>query len=320
MQIGTRMARVKAILRNVPTSAWILLLMIIFFARATPMFLTLSNVANILSQGAILIILCMGVIVVKITGGIELSVSGVLTLAGMVMAGSIVKLGVPMQASLLLALLIGIIFGLLNGVFVTSLGLPSFIATLGTQGMAFGIALGMNEGSVYTGLPPSINQLGNGTLWGVPVAIWVSVAAVSLTWFLLNHTRFGVYVYALGGNEEALALAGKPAWWYKMLAYIYSGMMAGLAGIVMTARNMVSQPRVGEGMEFEAFAGVVLGGSFAAGRGSALGTIVGALFILVLRNGLNVVGVPTYIQLAIIGSVLITAIVLSTLVERRWRN
>ena len=294
--------------------------MIIVFARSTPVFLTTYNAANILNQGAILIILCMGVIVVKNTGGIGLSVGGVLTLAGMVMAGSIVKLGMPVPVALLVALVIGTLFGLLNGILVSRMNIPSFVATLGTQGMAFGIALGMNEGNVYTGLPQSINQLGNGTLWGVPVAIWVSVAAVALTWFLLNHTRFGVYVYAIGGNEEALALAGKPSWWYKMLAYIYSGLMAGLAGIVMTTRNMVSQPRVGEGMEFEAFAGVVLGGSFAAGRGSALGTIVGALFILVLRNGLNVIGVPTYIQLAIIGSVLIAAIVVSTLVERHWRN
>jgi len=311
------MSWLKMAFRKAPTSAWVLLLMIILFSRATPMFLTLHNAVNILTQGAILIILCMGVIVVKITGGIELSVSGVLTLAGMVMAGSIVKLGVPIPVALLLALGVGLAFGLLNGIFVARMGIPSFIATLGTQGMAFGIALGMNDGNVYAGLPPAISQLGSGTWLGVPVPIWIAGLAVVLSFFLLNYTRFGVYVYAIGGNEEALILAGRPSWWYKTLSYVYSGLMAGLAAIVTTSRSMVSQPRVGEGLEFEAFAGVVLGGSFAAGRGSAAGTIIGALFILVLRNGLNVVGVPTYLQLAIIGPVLIGSIVLSTLVERR---
>lgn len=314
------MLSVRTVLQKVPTSAWVLLLMVALFARSTPVFLTSHNAVNILNQGAILIILCMGVIVVKITGGIELSVGGVLTLAGMVMAGSIVRLGFPVLLALLSALLVGTSFGFLNGVFVSRMRIPSFVATLGTQGMAFGIALGMNEGNVYAGLPRTINQIGSGKLWGVSVPIWLAGAAILSSYFLLNYTRFGVYVYAIGGNEEALALAGKPAWWYKTLAYAYSGLMAGLAAIVITARNMAAQPRVGEGLEFEAFAGVVLGGSFAAGRGSAAGTIIGALFILVLRNGLNVVGVPSYRQLAIVGPVLIGAIVLSTLVEKRLQK
>ena len=294
--------------------------MVIVFARSTPVFLTTYNAANILNQGAILIILCMGVIVVKITGGIELSVGGVLTLAGMVMAGSIVKLGMPVPVALLAALVIGSLFGLLNGIFFSRMDIPSFVATLGTQGMAFGIALGMNEGNVYAGMPKVINRIGNGQLWGVPIPILIAAVAIVSSYFLLNYTRFGVYVYAIGGNEEALALAGKPTWWYKTLAYVYSGLMAGLAAIVITSRNMAAQPRVGEGLEFEAFAGVVLGGSFAAGRGSAAGTIIGALFILVLRNGLNVIGIPTYRQLAIVGPVLIGAIVLSTLVEERLQK
>jgi ribose transport system permease protein len=137
-----------------------------------------------------------------------------------------------------------------------------------------------------------------------------------LTNLILTQTPLGVYIYALGGNEEALKLSGKPAWIYKILAYSYSGLTAGIAACILTSRNMAAQPTVGSGMEFEAFAGVVLGGSFIAGKGTAIGAVLGALFILVLRNGLNLLGIPTYLQLAIFGTVLITAIVLSTLVER----
>jgi ribose transport system permease protein len=133
----------------------------------------------------------------------------------------------------------------------------------------------------------------------------------------LNHTKFGVYVYAIGGNEEALKLAGKPVSLYKVLPYAYSGFTAGIAALIVISRNMAAQPTVGLGMEFEAFAGVVLGGSYMAGRGTAGGALLGAIVILVLRNGLNLIGIPTYMQLAIIGAVLITAIVASTVVERK---
>ncbi|MBC7233475.1 MAG: ABC transporter permease [Chloroflexi bacterium] len=305
----------KTLLRQVPTVVWVLLGMILFFARFAPAFFTLKNAVNLLTQGSILMILCMGVIVVKITGGIELSVGAVMTLAGMVMAWALAYAKLPIPVALLLSLIVGGLCGLLNGFFVTKMDIPSFIATLGTQGIAAGISLGMNNGNVIWGLPASIGYLGNGTFLHLPVPMWLSVLAFLCSFTLLNFTPFGVYVYALGGNEQALVLTGKPAWWYKTLVYVYAGLMAGLAAIVITGRNMCAQPTVGLGMEFEAFSAVVLGGSFAAGRGTAIGTVIGVLFILILRNGLNVMGIPTYIQLAIIGPVLIGAIVLSVLVE-----
>ncbi len=132
----------------------------------------------------------------------------------------------------------------------------------------------------------------------------------------MNKTKFGTYIYALGGNEEALKLSGKSVILYKILAYAFSGLTAGIAALILTSRNMAAQPTVGLGMEFQAFAGVVLGGSFMAGRGTVTGAALGALVIIVLRNGLNLIGIPTYLQLAIFGSVLITAIVLSTLLEQ----
>jgi len=317
MSVYTRKLSLKSVFVNIPTVVWALLLMIVFFAQATPAFFTLSNALNLFRQGSILMTLCMGVIVVSITGGIELSVGGVMTLGGMVMAWTLVNWQVPVPVALLLALMVGAICGLLNGIFVVKMGIPSFIATLGTQGMAIGLSLGINNGCVIWGLPEAIDRIGNGTLFGLPIPIWVSILAFILSFVLLKFTPFGVYVYAIGGNEDALKLTGKPSWWYKILVYTYCGLLSGLAAIIITSRNMAAQPTVGLGMEFEAFSAVVLGGCFAAGRGTVIGTVLGVLFILILRNGLNVMGIPTYYQLAIIGVVLIGAIVMSILVERR---
>jgi len=317
MSAGTRKLSLRSLLRNAPAVAWALLIMIAFFAREEPRFFTISNATNLLRQGSMLMILCMGVVLVKISGGMDLSVGAVMTLSGMVMAWTLVNWNVPIPVAMLLCLAVGIICGLLNGVFVAKMNIPSFVATLGMQGMGIGLSLAMNKGCVIWGMPQGAGVVGNGVLLGVPIPIWISGMALVSSFVLLKSTPFGVYVYAIGGNEDALKLAGKISWRYKVLVYAYSGLLAGLAGIVITSRNMAAQPTVGLGMEFEAFSGVVLGGSFVAGRGTALGTVLGVLFILILRNGLNVMGIPTYYQLAIIGVVLISAIIMSILIDRR---
>lgn len=319
MSIGTRKLSLRSAFVRIPPVVWALVAMVIFFARMDPRFLTLSNVANLFTQGSILMILCMGVVVVSIAGGIELSVGAVMTLAGMAMAWVLVHTGLPIAVALLVPLAVGVACGILNGIFVARMNIPSFIATLGTQGMAVGLCLGMNSGNVIAGLPRQVAGIGGGSWLGIPVPIWASLAAFASSFVLLRFTPFGVYVYAIGGNEQALKLTGRPSWWYKVLAFAYAGLMSGLAAIIITTRNMTAQPTVGLGMEFEAFSGTVLGGC-AAGRGGAAETTLGVLFILILRNGLNVIGVPTYYQLAIIGIALISAIVVSVVLERRMKK
>lgn len=309
----------KSKARHTPPAIWFLLFMVIFFAMRESSFLTLANLVSMLRQGSILIILCMGVAFVRIAGGIDLSVGAVMTLAGMVMAWLLAKTSVPTIVGLLAPLFIGLSFGILNGIFVSKMQIPSFIATLGTQGIAFGLSLGMNKGYVISGLPSSLEVLGNGTILGLPTPIWFALFAILLSYILLDLTPFGVYVYAIGGNEDALKLAGKPSWIYKALTFGYAGLMAGLAAIVITTRTMAAQPTVGSGMEFEAFFATVLGGVF-AGRGGMFETISGVLFILILRNGLNLMGVPTYLQLAITGIVLIFGIIFSTVLDRHLRQ
>jgi ribose transport system permease protein len=298
---------------------WALVFMLALFGAIQPRFLTASNAISMLCQGSILAILSLGVAGVRVAGGIDLSVGAVMTLAGMAMAWCLVNASMPIAVALLAALLVGAVFGLLNGIFVSRMRIPSFIATLGTQGIALGLSLGMNKGYVISGLPEAVGRFGNGTFLGLPIPIWLAVAAMLATIVLLRLMPFGIYTYAIGGNEDALILAGKPAWWIKTLGFGYAGLLAGLAAIVVTARSMAAQPTVGMGMEFEAFSASVLGG-VSAGRGGAGGTILGVLFILILRNGLNVIGVPTYYQLAIIGITLISGMAVSMVLERKLRG
>ncbi len=299
---------------------WVLVIMLLFFSIIAPSFLTLENALSLARQGAILVILCMGVIVIKITGGMDLSNGAIMTLAGMIMAWAMVKMNISVPIACLMAVITAVLFGFLNGFLVSILKIPSFITTLGTQGIAVGLALGINNGNVIGNLPKSISVIGESDILGIPLPLIITAIVFALSFNLLNNTKFGTYIYAIGGNEEALKLTGQPVLLYKILAYAYSGFTAGIAALILTSRNMAAQPTVGLGMEFQAFAGVVLGGSFMAGRGTAAGALIGSLVIIILRNGLNLIGIPTYLQLAIFGSVLITAIVISTLVEQKTQK
>ena len=316
MRTKSNTRSLKASLLKIQPVNIVFIVMMIFFSIAAPNFMSIENALSLARQGALLMILCMGVIVVKITGGMDLATGAIMTLSGMIMAWTMVRMNASLPIACLLAVLTAVFFGFLNGFFVSVMKIPSFISTLGTQGIAIGLALGLNEGNVIGNLPAVTSVIGNNDFMGIPNPLLITLLVIGLTFILLNLTKFGMYIYAIGGNEEALKLAGKPVILYKILAYTYSGLMAGIAALILTSRNMAAQPTVGLGMEFQAFAGVVLGGSFMAGRGTVSGAVLGALVILILRNGLNLVGIPTYLQLAIFGSVLISAIVLSTLIEQ----
>ena len=313
------LATLKTKIRQIPPVILVFALMVVFFAAGHPTFLTIDNIVNTLRQGSILVMLCMGVAFVRIAGGIDLSVGAIMSLCGMIMAWVLAGRSMPIVIGLAAAILVGFVLGMLNGLLVSKVQMPSFIVTLGTQGIAYGISLGMNKGLSISGLPDSLDALGNGAIFGLPIPFCFALFTIVLSYVLLNLTPFGIYLYAIGGNEDALRLAGKPSWKYKALTYGYSGIMAGLAGIVITVRTMAAQPTVGQGMEFEAFFAVVLGGVF-AGKGGMAEILLGAFFILVLRNGLNIMGIPTYLQLAIIGIVLISGIIVSMTFTRRLRR
>jgi ribose transport system permease protein len=306
-QLVTR-TRVLQVFAELPGAAYLLALMAVLLGIATPDFFTVANLTNVALQVAVLSIVSFGMTLVILTEGIDLSLGPVLGLCGVAM-GMLVVAGWPLIFAIGIALLIGAAFGALNGTLVAYVEMPPFIVTLGTFGIAMSIAMVLTEGNSVTGLPEYVRLFNDGVFLGIPVPLWATTACFALTYVLLYHTRFGRYTFAIGGNRQALILSGSPARFYQVLVYVYAGALAAIASFIMTARMNAAHPTIGVGLEFDAIAAVILGGtSFEKGRGGIIGTVVGAFAVGVLRNGLNLMGVSTEWQVAVVGLVIILAV------------
>jgi len=304
-------------LPELPGAAYLFVLLAAGFALATPDFASARNLSNVGLQAAALMIVSLGMTLVILTEGIDLSLGAVLGLCGVVMSLLLVSRGVPMPLALGAAILIGIIAGSLNGALVAYAAMPPFIVTLGTYGMAQSLAMVLTEGHSVTGLPAAVRWFNEGDWLGLPVPIWTVLLVFALTYLLLYHTRFGRYVFAIGGNRRALELSGVPVRAYLVAVYAYAGFLAALASFIMTARMNAGHPTIAIGLEFDAIAAVVLGGtSFEKGRGGLWGTVVGALTVALLRNGLNLVGLSTEWQVAVVGLVIVSAVAVDALRSR----
>lgn len=278
---------------------------------ASDKFLTSSNLANIGRQVSINAIIAVGMTCVILTGGIDLSVGPVMALSGTLTAGLMVA-GVPPALAIGAGMLVGIAFGVGNGLFVAYLHMPPIIVTLATMGIARGFGLMYTDGYPISGLPDWFGFFGRESLLGIQVPILIMLLTYLVAYVLLQHTRIGRYIYAIGGNEEAVRLSGVRAARFKLLVYGISGLTAAVAGLVLTSRLMSGQPNAGVSFELDAIAAVVLGGaSIAGGRGVILGTLVGALLLGVLNNGLNMLGVSPYVQSVIKGGIILLAIYIS---------
>ncbi|WP_413615274.1 ABC transporter permease [Halomonas cupida] len=274
-------------------------------------FLTSSNLFNLARQASIIAILAAGMSLAILTGGIDLSVGPVMALSGTVMAGLMVA-GMPPSVAIIAGLLVGAAFGAINGAFVAFAGMPPIIVTLATMGIARGLALIYTGGYPISGLPAEFAFFGRGSLAGIEMPIIIMIAVFAIGYVLLSHTATGRYLYAIGGNEEATRLSGIRVSRYKMLVYVLSGTTAAIAGLILTSRLMSGQPNAGVGFELDAIAAVVLGGAaITGGRGMILGTLVGALLLGVLNNGLNLMGVSPYLQNVIKGCIILLAIYIS---------
>jgi ribose transport system permease protein len=296
-----------------PGAVYALIALSLVFSVSTAQFLTLRNLTNVGMQGSVLIIVSLGMTLIILSEGIDLSIGPVLGLAGVVLAlGVKQEMGLPL--AMLLAILAGGAFGALNGVLIAYLGLPPFVVTLGSFGMAQGLALVLTEGSSIAGLGSAIQYFNDGRILGIQVPIVMAAIAFLVVHVVLYRTKFGTYVFALGGNQEALALAGVRTRLYKTAVYFLGGILAGLGALVMTARMNAAHPTVGVGLEFDAIASVLLGGtSFERGKGWLGGSIIGALAVSVLRNGLNLIGLSTSWQVSMVGLVIILAIAVDSL-------
>jgi ribose transport system permease protein len=290
--------------------------MIIVFASMTPVFLTERNLINILQQSSINACIAIGMTLVIISGGIDLSVGPVAALAAVISA-SLLMAGYPVPVVLLSALMVGLICGAVNGGLIAYGGLQPFIVTLGTLSLFRALALIYTGGNPVLGLPNEFRRLFTSELFGLPVpVIVVAFLAIAAT-ILLKKTPLGEYILAVGGNEEAARVSGVPIEMTKVLTYMISGGLAALAAIILIARLGAAEPILGNLWELEAIAAAAIGGaSLMGGKGSIIGTILGAVVLGAMRNGLTLLNVQAFYQLLATGII----IVLAMLIDRFARG
>ncbi|RCF49164.1 ribose ABC transporter permease [Aeromonas hydrophila] len=308
--------------RGVMSKAWwienkslvALLVLIGVVSFLSPNFFTADNLLNILRQTSVNAIMAVGMTLVILTAGIDLSVGSVLALCG-ALAATMVAMELPIALVIPLTLGAGALLGGISGLIIAKGKVQAFIATLVTMTALRGVTMVYTEGRpISTGFSDSADHfawLGTGYLFGLPVPIWLMAIVFLLAWFMLNHTRLGRYIYALGGNESATRLSGINVDRVKLAVYGLCGMLSALAGLIVTSRLSSAQPTAGMGYELDAIAAVVLGGtSLMGGKGRIMGTLIGALIIGFLNNALNLLDVSSYYQMIAKASVILLAVMI----------
>jgi ribose transport system permease protein len=280
------------------------------FSLLSPYFFSVNNLLTVATQTAVIAIIAIGQTYVLITGGIDLAIGSNIALSAMV-AGLVMRANIPTPIAIIAGLITGTIAGAFSGSLVSFGKIPPFIATLGTMTIARGLALTLTQAVPISNLPKNFTVWGTGSTLGIPNPVIVMVLLVIIFGFILAKTKLGRHIYATGSNFEAARLSGVNTKSVLMAVYIFSGLLAAFAGLLMAARIITAQPASGEGYELDAVASSVIGGtSTMGGEGSAAGTFIGAFVIGILRNGLNLIGVTPYIQKIIIGIVIVGSVFL----------
>ncbi len=302
------LAQSMSVLGRVPGVAFVLVALVAVFASMSPGFSTAPNLTNILLQSSILLLLALPMTFIIMTEGLDLSIGAVLTLGSVALAAVALATG-SLTVGFIAALAIGLTFGLLNGWLIAWLDIPPFVTTLGTLGIAQGLCLVITDGTSIVGLPSGLQFFYSGYFLGIPFPLVIAAIAYAVMHGILYHTRLGTYVPALGGNREALRHAGVNDRVVLAVIYGIGGLMAGIAALLLTSRISSAHPTAAIGMEFDAIAAVAVGGTqFERGEGWLLGTLLGVITIGVLRNGLNLLAMPSSIQVICVGLLVIVAL------------
>jgi ribose transport system permease protein len=287
-----------------------LFLLGVAFSLLSPYFFSVNNLLTVATQTAVIAIIAIGQTYVLITGGIDLAIGSNIALSAMV-AGLVMRANMPTSIAIIAGLIMGIAAGAFSGSLVAFGKIPPFIATLGTMTIARGLALTLTQAVPISNLPKNFTVWGTGSTLGIPNPVIVMLLLVIIFGFILAKTKLGRHIYAVGSNFEAARLSGVNTKKVLMAVYIFSGLLAAFAGLIMAARIITAQPASGDGYELDAVASSVIGGtSTMGGEGSAAGTFIGAFVIGILRNGLNLIGVTPYIQKIIIGIVIVGSVFL----------
>ncbi|MFP2506731.1 MULTISPECIES: ABC transporter permease [Enterobacteriaceae] len=293
-----------------------LLIIIVTFSFLSPVFFTLPNLLNILQQSSINAIIALGMTLVIISGGIDLSVGPAAALSA-VLGATLMVAGVPVPLAVMATLGIGALCGVFSGTLVAYAGLQPFIVTLGGLSLFRAIALIFTDGNPIFGIPVEFRNVINGLVFGIPMPIIIVVAIALILWVVMNKTPLGEYILAVGGNEEAARVAGVPVKRTKVTVYVLSGVLASLAALILIGRLGAAEPTLGNLWELDAIAAAAIGGaSLMGGKGSVLGTIIGAIILGALRNGLTLLNIQAFYQLLATGLIIIIAM----LIDRATRG
>ena len=313
---GTRPAlRLKFNVRDAGTLIG-LLIIVVTFSFLSPVFFTLPNLLNILQQSSINALIALGMTLVIISGGIDLSVGPTAALSA-VLGATLMTLGVPVPLAILATLGVGAMCGLFSGSLIAYAGLQPFIVTLGGLSLFRAIALIYTGGNPVFGIPLAFRSLINSTLLGIPTPIVIVAVIALLLWTVMNKTPLGEYILAIGGNEEAARVAGVPVKRTKVTVYIFSGLLASLASLILIGRLGAAEPTIGNLWELDAIAAAAIGGaSLMGGKGSIFGTLIGVVILGVLRNGLTLLNIQAFYQLLATGLIIIIAM----LIDRATRG
>ena len=281
------------------------------FPKTSRSFFTRQNIFNVLRQISTNLFLACGMTMVIILGGIDLSVGSIIALSGCISAGCVARYNLPLPIALLMGLLVGLLVGMFNGAVISKTTIPAFIVTLATMNIAKGLAYVYTGGSPVRVVTKEWQFLGAGYVGIFPTPVVILVIVLIITAIIMNKTKMGRHMYAVGGNQQAAEFSGIKVEKVKFFVHAFSGLMAGLAGIVLASRMYSGQPTAGDGAEMDAIAAVVVGGtSMAGGSGKIGGTIIGGLIIGVLNNGLNLLNVNSFWQYVVKGVVILLAVFL----------
>ena len=314
-RVGSRVLR-----RFVETRELTLLVLIVAIivgmSLASPVFLSLANFRAIAIGMAPTVIIAVGMTVLLVSGGFDLSVGSVLALASTVTALLLLS-GASIPLAILGALALGVIIGLANGVVVTRIGVNPLVATLGSMSIARGIALVLTEGFSLSNLPPAFGWAGRAEILGLPFLLWVALALVVVFDLAMRHGSFFRQLYYIGSNEKAARLSGLAVDRVRTLAYMLSGLLAALAGVLLASRLMSGTPTAGNALELQVLAAAVIGGaSLRGGEGTVLGAFLGVIFVALINNAMTMLAVSIYWQMIVTGAVLVLAVALDMLVRR----
>jgi ribose transport system permease protein len=318
----TRRTIVRGLWRRVlatreTTLAAFILIIVLVMSQATPYFLTMANFRAMAIGLTPTAIIAIGMTILLVSGGFDLSVGAVLALSSTAVALMMTG-GLPMALSVLCALLIGAIIGLANGLIVTRLGVNPLVATLGTMSVARGAALVLTEGFSVSNLPPAFGYIGGANWLGLPAVVWITLALVVLGDLALRHARYLRQAYYIGGNEKAARLSGIPVDSVRCAAFVLTALLAALAGVLLASRLMSGTPTAGAALELQVLAAAVIGGaSLRGGEGTVLGAFLGVIFVALINNAMTMLAVSIYWQMVVTGCVLIAAVALDMVLRRR---